>query len=252
MKKKAMIMIAAFATMLVAASVASAANVSASLFGGAVAESSDVSLTSNLTDTPTTNDYSGIKLAVPAGTTFASLTTLGAEFNPTVGGCGGGSPRFSLQLAGGKNVFVYFGPSPNFTGCAVNTWQSTGNLIGNADTARFDTSQVPSGTQSDTYAGALALVGSQQVTEIDLVVDSGWFFNPKVQTVLVRNVKVNDQTFYAPQATGGKGHAKSPAQLCKAEMKTLGTTAFKGKYGKNHNLRNAFGKCVSTLAKKHS
>lgn len=251
MQKRVIATIVALGTMLVATSVAAAAGITSSLFGGAVATSSDVSLTSDLTDVSTANDFSGIKFTVPAGTTFAELTTLSTEFNPTVGGCGGGSPRFSIQLAGGKNVFVYFGPSPNFTGCTLNTWQSTGNLIGNNDTGRYDTSQVQSGTQSNTYAGALALVGSQQVTEIDLVVDAGWFFNPKVQTVLVRNVQINDQTFYAPQQSGGHGHATSPAQICKAELKSIGRTAFEHKYGKNHNLRNAMGKCVSALAKKH-
>jgi hypothetical protein len=260
MKTKTMIATAVIAAALAAAGAASAAGVTASLFGGAVAESGDVSLTSDLTDVSTANDFSGIKLTVPAGTTFAQLATLSTDFNTTVGGCGGGSPRFSIQLASGKNVFVYLGPSPNFTGCTLNTWQSTGNLIGNNDVGRYDTSQVQPGTQSSTYAAALALVGSQQVTEIDLVVDSGWFFTPKVQTVLVRNVNVNGQVFYAPES-GGTGHGKSPAQACKAELKALGLTAFEQKYGRNHNLRNAFGKCVSSkkhqakaqhTAKKHS
>ncbi len=248
MARKLMVTIVALGVMLVGARVAAAAGISASLFGGAVAETSDVKLTSDLTDVSAANDFSGIKLTLPAGTTFASLTRLGTDFNPTVGGCGGGSPRFSIQLASGKNVFVYLGPSPNFTGCTLNSWQSSGNLIGNNDTGRYDTSQVQADTQSNTYAGALALVGSQQVTEIDLVVDAGWFFNPKTQTVLARNVQVNDQTFFAPQQGGGSGKAQSAAQLCKAELKSIGKTAFEQKYGKNHNLRNAMGKCVSKLA----
>ena len=246
MHRKLIVTVISLGLLLVGASVAAAAGVSASLFGGAVSETSDVKLTSDLTDVSTANDFSGIKLTVPAGTTFASLTRLGTDFNPTVGGCGGGSPRFSIELAGGKNVFVYLGPSPNFTGCTLNTWQSSGNLIGNNDTGRYDTSQVQAGTQSNTYAGALALIGSQQVTAIDLVVDAGWFFNPQTQTVLVRNVQVNDQTFFAPTQSGGKG--TSPAQLCKAELKTLGTAAFRQKYGKNHNLKNAMGKCIAKLA----
>jgi len=190
LKGKLIVTLAAFAAMLVAAG-AAAASVTSSLFGGAVQESADVKLVSDITDTSTANDFSGIAFTLPAGTTFSSLTALSTEFNPTVGGCGGGSPRFSLKLASGKNVFVYFGPSPNFTGCSLNTWQSTGNLIGNNDTGRYDTSQVQAGTQSNTYAGALALIGSQSVTEIDLAADSGWFFNPKSQTVLVRNVNIN-------------------------------------------------------------
>jgi hypothetical protein len=43
------------------------------------------------------------------------------------------------------------------------------------------------------------------------------------------------------------------ARECKAERKTLGVPDFRAKYGKNANDRNAFGKCVSALAKaKHS
>jgi len=143
---------------------------------------------------------------------------------------------------------VYLGPSPNFTGCALNTWQSSGNLIGNNDTGRYDTSQVQAGTQSNTYAGALSLIGSQQVTSIDLVVDSGWFFNPQDQTVLVRNVQINGQSFVVP----GTGTTKAnPARLCKAELASMGKTDFEKKWGSNHNLHNAFGKCVSTMAHQH-
>ena len=41
----------------------------------------------------------------------------------------------------------------------------------------------------------------------------------------------------------------SAARGCRAERKTMGTTAFRDKYGTNHNTRNAFGKCVSTHAR---
>jgi hypothetical protein len=248
MAKRSMLMICAVAAMLIGAAVASAAGITSSLFGGAVAEQSDVKLVSDLTDTSAANDFSGISFTLPAGTTFADLTQLSTEFNPTTGGCGGGSPRFTLHLSSGKNVFVYLGPSPNFTGCTLNTWQSSGNLIGNNDTGRYDTSQVQAGTQSNTYAGALSLIGSQQVTSIDLVADSGWFFNPQDQTVLVRNVQINGQSFVVP----GTGTTKAnPARLCKAELASLGKTDFEKKWGSNHNLHNAFGKCVSTMAHKH-
>lgn len=256
MTRKAALPLLVLGLLLVGAATAAAATITASTFGGAVVEPSDVRLTSDLTDATTTNDASGITFALPAGTTFASLTTLSVEFNPVAGspaagattplGCGGGSPRFSITLASGKNVFVYLGPSPNFNSCTLNTWQSSGNLIGNNDTGRYDTSQVQAGTQSNTYAGALALVGSQQVTSISLVVDAGWAFTPKVQTVLVRNVQVNGQTFFAPKTA-----KPNPAKLCKAELAQLGKSAFEHKYGKNHNLRNAMGKCVSQKARGH-
>ena len=117
-----------------------------------------------------------------------------------------------------------------------------------SDAGRYDTSQVMAGTQSNTYSGALALIGSQQVTSIDLVVDSGWFFNPKRETVLVRNVQINGQTFFAPQQ---QPSSRNPAKACKAELAAIGTTAFEHKYGSNHNLKNALGKCVSAKAHQH-
>jgi hypothetical protein len=246
--KRLFVVIAVFGAMLAAAGIAAASGVTASLSGGAVAGSSSVSLTSDLTDTNTANDSSSIVFAMPAGTTFADLKTLSAQFNPTVGGCGGGSPRFSIELASGRNVFVYFGPSPSFTGCTLNSWQSTGNLIGNNDTGRYDTSQVQGGTQVSTYAAALALIGSQQVTKIDLVVDAGWFFKPQVQTVLVRDVQINNQTFFATPS----GKTTSAAQQCKAELASIGRKAFEAKYGSNHNHKNAMGKCVSAKAHTHA
>jgi hypothetical protein len=41
----------------------------------------------------------------------------------------------------------------------------------------------------------------------------------------------------------------SAARQCKSERATLGVPAFRAKYGKNASDRNAFGKCVSALAK---
>ena len=62
-------------------------------FGGATQHGSTVSLVSDLTDTSASNDPSGIAFTLPSGTTFADLKTLSTNFDPTVGGCGGGSPR---------------------------------------------------------------------------------------------------------------------------------------------------------------
>ena len=42
---------------------------------------------------------------------------------------------------------------------------------------------------------------------------------------------------------------KNAATTCKAERQSLGVEAFQKKYGTNHNLRNAFGKCVSSKSK---
>jgi hypothetical protein len=39
--------------------------------------------------------------------------------------------------------------------------------------------------------------------------------------------------------------AKNAAKACQAQLGSMGATAFEQKYAANHNLRNAFGKCVS-------
>jgi ABC-type microcin C transport system permease subunit YejB len=49
----------------------------------------------------------------------------------------------------------------------------------------------------------------------------------------------------------GQSAEKNAAKQCKAERGTTAQSidAFRQKYGTNHNLRNAFGKCVSSKSK---
>lgn len=216
------------------------------LGGGATAGPGHVQLVSNTGDTPTTNDASWVNIPVPSGLTFGGLSSLSTEFNVTDDGCIGGSPRFQIQV-GGKNVFVYLGPSPTFTGCTLNTWLSSGNLVGTSDACRVDTSQHAPGTQCSTWAAAVALLGSQTVTGISLAVDSGWALADKEQTVLVRHVVVNGKTYITEQQGGSS--KDNPAKLCAAQRTSLGVSAFNELWGTNHNSRNAFGKCVSAMAK---
>jgi hypothetical protein len=134
--------------------------------------------------------FGGIDFNVPAGLTFSQVQTLGTDFQFTAGSCGGGAPRFQINVDG-KNAFVYIGPPPNYTGCPQNVWQSTGNLV--APTGFVDTSQLPGGTFYDTFAAADVKYGSHVVTGIQLVTDAGWMFG--TQTVLVDNVRINDKTY---------------------------------------------------------
>jgi hypothetical protein len=131
-------------------------------FGGATTSGGVLTLVSNTGDAGATNDASGATFADTGVTTFGSISTLSAEFDVTDDDCKAGSPRFQVRVqtpAGEKNVFVYLGPAPSFTGCSQNVWIASGNLIGSTD-GRFDTSQVQAGTQVSTYAQALALVGA--------------------------------------------------------------------------------------------
>src|SRR6266508_6460345 len=195
-----------FATLVLVAFVPSAVATSGSLTGGATMSGKQLKPASDLSDTSIANDSSGINFTSTGLTTFSTLTQLATKYNVTDDSCGGGSPRFQINF-GTQNAFVYLGPSPTFTGCTPNTLVDSGNLIGNNDACRWDTSQLQSGTQCNTYAGALALLGSRTVTGIQLVVDSGWFFADKEQTVLVCDIRINSNSFFRCQGQGQGGGA---------------------------------------------
>jgi hypothetical protein len=243
--RKLLVAVASAAVSLAIAPAALAADIT--LQGGAQAGIGNVRLVSDLSDGQTLNDSSGIDFDTPGGLRFSGISSLSTELNVTDDDCGGGSPRFQINV-GGKNVFVYLGPSPTFTGCTANTWLSSGNLVGTADPCRVDTSQLAPGTQCSTWAAAVALLGSQSVTGIQLVVDSGWLpaFTDKEQTILVRNVTINNKTYVKPQQASSQAN---PARLCATQRTSLGRPAFNELWGKNANDRNAFGKCVSAMAK---
>lgn len=147
--------------------------------------------------------YSGIDFGVPAGLTFANITSLSTDYNFTHNSCGGGSPRFQINVVSGVNTYninVYIGPPPNYTGCTENMWLNTGNLVD--PTALVDTSQLPGGNFYDTFADADSKYGTLSVTGIQLVADGGWFFMDQTQTVLVDNVVIDGSitTFEVPSS----------------------------------------------------
>src|SRR5579859_3374048 len=109
---------------------------------------------------------------VPASPiTVADLTSLVANYTWQAGTDHLGSLRWSIETPKG-NVHVYFGDYPNFTSETPGVNGSGVNLLASSD-LRFDTSQV-GGTFYDSWAHVIALVGSQPVIAVDLVVDAGW------------------------------------------------------------------------------
>jgi len=135
--------------------------------------------------------FGGIDFKIPTGLTFGSINALSTDFKFTQGSCGGGAPRFQVNVDG-KNAFVYVGPPPNYTGCPMNVWMTSGNLVG--PSSFVDTSQLPGGTFYDTFASAQAKYGSDVVTGIQLVTDGGWAVGG-TQVVLVDNVVIDSRTF---------------------------------------------------------
>jgi hypothetical protein len=223
---------------LVVAATASAARLE---FEGAAKDGPGyVTLVSNTADADAANDASSVRVVNSGVTTFSSLKTLGAQYNVTDDGCGGGSPRFQIAF-GDKNAFVYLGTPPSFTGCTEGRWVGTGNLLRSSD-ARFDLSQL-GGAQQSTYQQALALLTSQTVSGISLVVDSGWFFGDKEQTVLVRNVRVNSSLM-------ARGYSRmAPSALCREQSAALGVAAFDQLWTASQWRANAFARCTSGMAR---
>src|SRR5688572_2063584 len=200
------LLLAAVAALALAAAAPALAADGSTTFGGATVENGVATLVANVGNASTADDFSGVTVPVPTGLTFGQITELSSEYNVTDDDCGAGSPRFQVKV-GGKNVFIAFGPPATLTGCAKNTWLSTGNLTqAQKAECRVDTSQFTGGTQCSSWAEAVALLGSQLVESVSLVVDSSWnsatqtnpAFTDKEQTVMVRNVKLNDKTFFAP------------------------------------------------------
>jgi hypothetical protein len=245
------LLFAAIAALTLTATAPALAADGSTTFGGATVDNGVATLVANTGNTSTTDDSSGVTVPVPTGLTFGQITHLSTDFNVTDDDCGAGSPRFQIKV-GGKNVFVYLGPAGTFTGCAKDTWLASGNLVGTADACRVDTSQFAGGTQCSTWAAAVALLGSQAVESVSLVVDASWTgstnpaFTDKEQTVLVRNVRLNDKTFFEPKAAPAP--KLNPTTACKAQQAALGRTAFNELWAKS-GTSNGFGKCVSAAAK---
>lgn len=135
----------------------------------------------------------GINFDTEDGLTVADLERLSSDYKFTTGSCGGGSPRFQVNVTNGTdtgNIFFYIGPEPNYTGCPTGTWVSSGDL---AESARLvDTTQLDGGTFYQSFADAVVAYGDYEVTGIQLVVDGGWSAD---QVVIFDNVMINNTTF---------------------------------------------------------
>jgi hypothetical protein len=155
--------------------------------------------------------YGGVAFQNPSGPMkFDDIYYFGTDYRVQMNNCGGGSPRFQLNVdttGDGtvvRNVFVYLGPFPAFTLCDTvppGNWQTTGNLVDATD-ARYDTSQI-GGTFYDTYAGTRARLDTvypnHKIPGIQLVVDGGWFFplTGDTQVIDVDKVIVNQHIVIA-------------------------------------------------------
>jgi len=138
-------------------------------------------------------NYGGVNFSVPSTLTVADLDQLSTDYMFTSGTCGGGAPRFQIEVSNGTttgNIFVYLGDPPNYTNCPQNVWINSGNLLDAADLV--DATQI-GGTFYQPYSSVQAAYGSYNVTGISLVTDGS--FAVGTQVVRVDNVNV-DGTVY--------------------------------------------------------
>ena len=125
-----------------------------------------------LTSTSTPSTSSGVYFVLNQTITFSQLADLNAVFTSNSGGVGGGSPRFYVDFSDGSWLEILYGPPGSFVGNdAVLNSQSGVNLIGLNDVGRYDLSG-SGGSAYTTYAAALALDGSEVVTDFEFVTDT--------------------------------------------------------------------------------
>lgn len=153
-------------------------------------------------DCSTATPFGGVRFSVPEGLTLADLNNLSTDFILDNSTNGGGSPRFQVRVdtpSGPRNLFVYIGTPPNYSGDPSNVWTNTGNLLEGTDLV--DATQL-GGAFYQPYASVQAAYGSYEVLSISAVVDSCWAVPSGVQTVRVDNVTINDDVtnFDQPQS----------------------------------------------------
>jgi hypothetical protein len=195
MKKFILVFLATLAFAVLASSAALAAPVNYHLFGDselAFPGHNSVTAAQIRSDSSIAPNYGGVDFVIPAGLTVLDLDTLSTDYQFVAGSCGGGSPRFQVNVvtpSGTKNLFVYIGPSPNYTGCTQNTWTNTSNLALSGN--QVDATQLGGGFYMN-YGDAQTAYGAYEITGIQIVVDGSWL---ATQTVQLDNVKINNVTY---------------------------------------------------------
>jgi hypothetical protein len=182
--------------------------------GGIAPHEVAADLTSNCGNQPYSNTcYTNAAALVFSGVSFKpdnnsltlkDITSLSTDYNIGGSDCGGGSPRFEIDLTSGKNIFVYFGPPPNFVNCYFG-WQNTGDVT-KTTAPIWDSTQLGSPHFYGTHAEAVTLAGSTPIASISVVVDGGWF-TAKGQDLTIDNFRINDHVFSAKDNEGDE-HGK--------------------------------------------
>jgi len=174
-------------------------------------------------DSSTDNDFAVASFTPNPGLTFAQITTLKADYDFTLGDCHGGSLRWQVRTSPSEALHIYYGEEPNTTDCTTGVNDQSGvNMIAWSD-LRYDTSQYAGGTFYDTYKHAMTLMGSQAISKVSLVLDSGWQTDANGvhldQRATVSNITVNDNVYQWD--AGGNGAFVPTCDLPPATIEVL-------------------------------
>jgi hypothetical protein len=186
-------------------------------------------------DASATNDYSFLSWRSSTPLTFADITQLSAIYAFTDGDCAGGSLRWSVRLndnGTNRNLDVHYQPGAGGISqqtCAPGT--SGANLIGSSDTI-YVTQEFNGGYSfpspyNNTYADALAQLGSLPVVGMTLIVDSGWGANgDQVVDLSSATVGVGGTNPYTETFTPQP--ASPPSAVCPTQTATISITKTSG------------------------
>jgi hypothetical protein len=119
--------------------------------------------------------YGAIGFAVAPGLKLSDVNDLASDYQLVNSNCWDGSPRFTLGVAKGggatREIYFYFGRQADGTFNCPSSYANTGNLA--APTGIVDTSNLPGGSQADTYAAAQGRYGAYAIRYIAIDFDGG-------------------------------------------------------------------------------
>jgi hypothetical protein len=141
-----------------------------------------------LTSTATT--YSYVDFIPDQTFTYSQIQSIGATFSDTAGGADAGSPRLFIGLNTGGWILTYLGTPPGFadSNSALFTATFSGANLNNGT----NNSAYENGNTYSPFSSFNALYGGDTVTDVALIIDSGWAANgPEALTLDSINIEIS-------------------------------------------------------------
>lgn len=177
---------------------------------------------------PAPSTYSALDFQFAGAVTFEQISALSAVYQFATGNCHGGSLRWSINLAGGDTVYVYYGnvPAP-FSDCTSSATSGLNNNPDNqsglnllATTFKPDPryEMQSNGGVYVPYSTILAAKTGVLVTSVTLVLDGGWGGDQVMTTGYPMNVTVGTSDGNTSTFVPGSG---TPTPVCPTQPATI-------------------------------